>query len=181
MGLNGLPCGVPSVRRLTKPPSIIPACRYRLISFSRGLSVIRSQRMDISLSWFTRSKNFSKSISTTLRLPFSKYSSARSTAWWAERPGRKPKLLSLKLPSYSRFSFWAIACCIRRSVTVGMPSIRFPPLGFGISTLRTAQGIYVPHCICDLMADQFFHKWSWSSSTPIPSMPAAPLLETTCL
>lgn len=50
----------------------------------------------------------------------------------------------------------------------------FPSVGFRYLHLTDCTGIYVPHCICDLMADQFFHKWSWSSSTPIPSMPAAP-------
>lgn len=36
------------------------------------------------------------------------------------------------------------ACWISRSVTVGMPSSRSPPSGFGIATRRTGLGRYVP-------------------------------------
>jgi hypothetical protein len=37
-----------------------------------------------------------------------------------------------------------VACWIRRSITVGMPSSRSPPSGLGIVTRRTGLGRYVP-------------------------------------
>lgn len=49
-------------------PTHYTCCKYWRISSNSILSVTRSQRTDISLSWFTRSKNFSKSSSTTLLL-----------------------------------------------------------------------------------------------------------------
>src|ERR1700722_14524396 len=39
IGLNGEPCGVPSLRGLVTPPSIIPLVKYPLMSFSVRLSV----------------------------------------------------------------------------------------------------------------------------------------------
>lgn len=56
-----------SLRCVTKPPSIIPACRCRRIRSRMRLSSIRRASRDIRMSWSTRSKNFSKSISTTQR------------------------------------------------------------------------------------------------------------------
>ena len=91
-GLNGLPCGVPSVRWLSTPPSIIPLRRYRLINFSVSLSDTLHINRLISLSWFTLSKNFSKSSSTTYTLPSFRKLCACSTGWRAFLFGRKPKL-----------------------------------------------------------------------------------------
>ena len=89
-GDNGPPCGVPSVVGDTKPASMTPASRYRLTSLSTRLSFTVRATRAISTSWFTRSKNFSRSMSTTHRLPPATYSRAFSTASWALRPGRNP-------------------------------------------------------------------------------------------
>jgi len=89
-GDSGPPCGVPSVLALTTPSCIIPAARNRRISFSTRTSSTRRATRDISTSWFTRSKNFSRSMSTTQRLPSPMYACACFTACAAERPGRKP-------------------------------------------------------------------------------------------
>src|SRR5262249_28387058 len=64
---KGPPCGVPSSTALTNPFSMTPACRNARISFSMRLSLILSASFAIRRSWFTRSKNFSKSRSTTHR------------------------------------------------------------------------------------------------------------------
>lgn len=50
-----------------------------------------------------------------------------------------PKTITMcgNIGSYIFDNTWAIACCIKRSVTAGIPSNRTPPSGFGISTLRT--------------------------------------------
>src|SRR5690242_8406405 len=55
------PCGVPSSTGLISPPSITPAVRNARISFNNRLSLTLSAILAISLSWFTRSKNFSRS------------------------------------------------------------------------------------------------------------------------
>ena len=52
---------------LTNPFSITPAFRNARMSFSSRLSSTRLAIWPISLSWLTRSKNFSKSRSTTQR------------------------------------------------------------------------------------------------------------------
>lgn len=69
-------------------PSIItPAVRYRRITRRRRLSPIRRATRAISTSWFTRSKNFSRSISTTKRYPASTWAWAATTASWHPAPG----------------------------------------------------------------------------------------------
>src|SRR5690606_19355666 len=65
-GLNGPPCGVPSVVFDTTPLIMTPDCKYLRINFSNGLSWILFASVLMSLSWLTLSKNFSKSISTTI-------------------------------------------------------------------------------------------------------------------
>ena len=40
--------------------------------------------------------------------------------------------------------FLLMACRMIRSMTVGMPSLRTPPSGFGISTRLTGEGLYLP-------------------------------------
>lgn len=64
-GDSGPPCGVPSVTDLTRPASITPAFRNLRISDGKRLSDTRFAIRLISTSWFTRSKNFSRSRSTT--------------------------------------------------------------------------------------------------------------------
>ena len=60
-----------------------------MILSSRLSSILRARR-PISTSWLTRSKNFSRSMSTTMVCPSATYSDAFNNAWWALRPGRKP-------------------------------------------------------------------------------------------
>jgi len=55
-GDKGLPCGVPDVRCSIKPPSIIPAFKYALISLSSLLSDTTLLNLCISRSWFILSK-----------------------------------------------------------------------------------------------------------------------------
>ena len=60
---------------------------------------------------------------------------------WAHLPGRKPKLPSENVGSKIGWRTWSKACWIRRSSTVGIPSVRTPlPPGLGISTFRTGWG-----------------------------------------
>ena len=40
-----------------------------------------------------------------------------------------------------------MACWMIRSMTVGIPSFRIPPSGFGISTRLTGDGVYLPRSI----------------------------------
>lgn len=74
----------------------------------------------------------------------------------------------------------ATACCTKRSVTVGTPRFLVPPSGFGISTRLTGCGLYFLVCSCSLMFSPFSERYTPSSSTVIPSTPAAPLFLTTC-
>ena len=71
------------------------------------------------------------------------------------------------------------ACWMNRSSTVGMPSLRSSPSGFGISTRFTGFGLYVPLISCSRMAVQCCFRWSSSWLTVIPSTPGAPLLALT--
>ena len=59
--------------RRTIPSAIMPASRYRRISCSTRPSPIFFASLLISRSWLTRSKNFSRSMSTTQRLPCATY------------------------------------------------------------------------------------------------------------
>jgi hypothetical protein len=79
-GVLGPPCGVPSSTGLTSPFSITPDSRNARINLSILLSLTRRAIAAISLSGLTRSKNFSKSRSTTQRLPAAIYCCALATA-----------------------------------------------------------------------------------------------------
>jgi hypothetical protein len=68
-----------------------------------------------------------------------------------------------------------------RSITVGMPNGRVPPLSFGISTLFTGEGVYVPSRSAALIPPQCLRAYSGNSSTEILSIPGAPLFALTCL
>ena len=69
---------------------------------------------------------------------------------------------------------------VQYEVTVGTPRFLTPPPGFGISTLRTGCGLYFLLRSCSMMFSPFSERYGPSSSTVIPSTPAAPLFLTTC-
>src|ERR1035438_8647319 len=77
------------------------------------------------------------SISTTHSFPPCAYRCAARTASCALRPGRNPYLCSLNCGSKIGVNTCNNNCCRNRSWTVGIPSIRVPPLGLGISTRMT--------------------------------------------
>lgn len=68
---------------------------------------------------------------------------------------------------------------MNRSNTVGMPSLRTPPSGFGISTRFTGFGLYIPLRSCSRMVAQCCFRWSPSWLTVIPATPGAPLFALT--
>ena len=72
------------------------------------------------------------------------YSVAFIIAWCAFLLGLKPELFKEKPSSNIGVRVWAIACCIKRSTTVGISKFSLPPSGFGISTRFTAWGICRP-------------------------------------
>src|SRR5262249_55428851 len=74
------PCGVPSSVGPTNPCASTPAVRKPRISRSRRRSDTRLATSPIKMSWLTRSKNFSRSMSTTQPYPAAMYSCARATA-----------------------------------------------------------------------------------------------------
>ncbi len=128
------------------------------------------------MSWFTRSKNWVMSKSTTQLCPARTYPWAARTASWALRPGRNPWLHGLNFRSKTGCSTCKSICCIHRSCTVGIPSRRVPPWGLGISTRRTGLGTYVPLSSLQRMLSQCLRTWSRNCVTVIPSIPGAPAL-----
>src|SRR5215469_13340590 len=60
-----------------------------------------------------------------------------------------------------------------------MPNLRTPPCGFGISTLRTACGMYSPANSACLTFAQCAFSHGFNSATVSPSTPGAPSLATT--
>src|SRR5688572_10821643 len=58
-------------------------------------------------------------------------------------------------------------------MTVGIPSIRTPPSGFGISTPRTGLGFHVPFSNFSRTTPQCLSRWGPSCSLVMPSIPAA--------
>jgi hypothetical protein len=80
-GLSGPPCGTPS-SVLTTTPSGITTFAFSIfpISPSNSRSSTRLASRAINRWWFTRSKNFSRSISTTQWFPKAMYSCALATA-----------------------------------------------------------------------------------------------------
>ena len=170
-GLSGPPCGVPSSLDTLIPFIRTPLSRYFLISFRSLLSLIFFSSFPISMLWFTLSKNFSKSISTTHLYPWFIYVSDCLIAFFAPLLGLNPKLLSEKVGSYNLLSTCAMACWIILSCTVGIPSNLTPPSGFGISTLLTGDGLYFPSSSLVLTVAQVFLTCSRSSSVFMPSIP----------
>jgi hypothetical protein len=61
------PAASPRPRLTHDSPAISPACRYLRMRSRMRLSFTRRATRDIKMSWLTRSKNFSRSMSTTHR------------------------------------------------------------------------------------------------------------------
>lgn len=68
-----------------------------------------------------------------------------------------------------------------RSTTVGIPSFRTPPSGFGISFRRTGWGLYFPIRMLSRSSSRCSLNHGSASSTVIPSIPGAPWLALTRL
>ena len=81
------------------------------------------------------------SLSTTQSFPSRAYCGAALTASGAQRPGRNPSLCALHPGSQSGVLAGSNHCGTNRSCTVGIPSLRVPPLGLGISTRLTGLGM----------------------------------------
>lgn len=73
IGESGPPWGVPSFVGCSRPSIMTPEFKKLRMSFNTRLSVIFAANRAISLSWFTRSKNFAKSMSITYRSPDATY------------------------------------------------------------------------------------------------------------
>ena len=84
------PCGVPTIESSYSSSIMIPLTRYFLTIEITSPSFIVLPMMVISLSWFTVSKNFSKSISTIQSLPSFIISSAVRIACCAHLLGLNP-------------------------------------------------------------------------------------------
>ena len=69
---------------------------------------------------------------------------SRSIACVADRLGRNPNEHGRKSASNTGSSTSFAACWATLSRTVGMPSGRLPPSGFGMSTRLAGAGRYVP-------------------------------------
>ena len=78
-------------------------------------------------------------------------------------------------------SFAATACCTALSYTVGIPSGLFFPSGFGMYTRLTGLGLYLFSLISCAILPVSDGKRAFSSSTFMPSMPAAPFCSYTCI
>lgn len=81
------------------PWTMTPALRYARMSFRMRLSPTFLATLAINASWLTRSKNESRSMSTTQVRPSSMKPLAVVTAMWALRFERNPKLISEKRAS----------------------------------------------------------------------------------
>src|SRR6266481_8693508 len=79
-GRQRAPCGVPSSVGPTNPCAITPAVRKPRMSRNSRRSDTLWATSPIKMSWLTRSKNFSRSMSTTQPYPAAMYSCARATA-----------------------------------------------------------------------------------------------------
>src|SRR6516165_7496941 len=94
------------------------------------------------------------------------YRCAWATAWWADRPGRKPELCSENVGSHRSWRTCSRACWISLSTTHGTPSFLTPPSGLGISTLFTAAARRFPRavptgCLASAHADRPWRpRWS---------------------
>ena len=84
------PCGVPTIESSYSSSIIIPLTRYFLTIEMTSPSLIVPPIKVISLSWFTVSKNFSKSMSTIQSLPPFIISSAVKIACCAHLFGLNP-------------------------------------------------------------------------------------------
>ena len=101
------------------------------MSRSTRRSPTRLATRAIGASCCTRSKNRSRSTSTTQVSPVSIARRAALTAWWALRPGRKPKLRSENEGSKIGERTWLNACWRKRSGDRRHAQLALPAPGLG--------------------------------------------------
>jgi len=134
--------GVPDDESDTIPFSSTPARSHERMSFSIWRSTTRLLTSAIKASWSMEPKQSDTSASSTQSAPWLASTLMASTAIWAERFGRKPKLAGRKSASKmgSRTSF--AAAMTTRSETVGIPRGRVAPgvPGLGMCTRRRGFG-----------------------------------------
>ena len=140
-GEIGEPCGVPASSWETTPPSKIPARSQHRSSFNIRLSDTRRSIRATSAECEISSKQLWMSASSTHTPPLLAATLTASSAWWAERFGRNPKLTGRKSASKIGSSTIRAAAITTRSATHGMPSGRVCPglPGFGIRTRRSGR------------------------------------------
>ena len=138
------PWGVPATVRSRLPSAITPACSHRRTSFSTRRSDTRLPTSASSRSWLISPKKLRMSNSTTNWHPTMNPVLSRSIACVADRLGRNPNEHGRKSASNTGSSTILAACCATLSRTVGMPSGRLLPSGFGMSTRLAGAGRYVP-------------------------------------
>ncbi len=85
-----------------------------------------------------RPRSAMRKIKEVLRLTFAEGLTRRRVGAAVGLP--TTTVLSEKVGSKRGVSTWARACWISRSSAVGTPSLRSPPEGLGIITLRTGAG-----------------------------------------
>ncbi|HYZ08326.1 MAG TPA: hypothetical protein VE709_06980 [Pseudonocardiaceae bacterium] len=95
-------------------------------------------------SWSISPKKLRISNSTTWVTPSMNPTRSRSIACVTDRRGRNPYDTDEKSASKIGSNTSFAAACATRSRTVGMPSGRLPPSGFGMSTRLAGAGRYVP-------------------------------------
>jgi hypothetical protein len=139
-GVLTAPCGVPRLTGVSCWPWRIPACRKRLIRSRSDWSWISLPNSDSRIPQSSLSKKSSRSASTTHANPCASKVWMASIAWWADLPGRKPKLQLQNFRSKRGSTTCNMACCTIRSATVGMRSSRWRCLALGIRTGRSGCG-----------------------------------------
>ena len=138
------PWGVPATVRSRLPSTITPARSHRRTSSSTLRSDTLRSISASSRSWLISPKKSRMPNSTTNWQPAMNPVLSRSIACTADRLGRNPNEHGRKSASNTGSSTSFAACCATLSRTVGMPSGRLLPSGFGISTRLAGAGRYVP-------------------------------------
>ena len=137
------------VRAMQTPSCISPASRKRRTIRSRRLSAIRRASRDIKMSWFTRSKNFSRSTSTTIPRPSATYSfafrkSVVRSASGTEASGSSPKKVgSSKVFQHLQNRLLHQTVDYRRDAQLTHPGV-WPARLRGICTPRTGLRLVRP-------------------------------------
>jgi hypothetical protein len=141
----GEPCGVPESTSEIIPPSNTPARSHARSSFNICRSTTRRSTWPMRASWSISSKQALMSASSTHWAPWLAATRIASSAWWADRFGRNPKLTGRKSASKIGSRTNLAAVMTTRSRTVGIPSGRvWPGLpGLGMCTRRNGWGRYV--------------------------------------